>query len=114
MVFYKKGKFYVLFQSFLPYNPLTVGKNTVLRIRIPNTDPEGLIEYGSGRIRIRNTGAESEPIFFLYDQVPYFTKIRTHFQLHFSLEVRNYPFLAAPASFFLGRLRLQRAAVAPT
>ncbi len=34
----------------MPYNPLTLGQNTVLRIwiRIPNTDLEGSIEYRSG------------------------------------------------------------------
>ncbi len=48
------------------YIPLTVGQNTVLRIpiRIPNTDPdpEGSIEYRSGRIRIRNTDSNNTGI----------------------------------------------------
>ena len=57
MVFYKKANFMYNSNKFFPYNPLKAGQNTVLRIRIrvPNTDPEGSIEYGSGSATLLRT-----------------------------------------------------------
>ena len=51
--FHKKVKFYIKFQSIVPFDTLTVeqnSENTVLRIRIQIPNPESSIDSGSGTL----------------------------------------------------------------
>ena len=44
VVFYKKGKLYVWFQSIFALQPI----DSRAKYSVEDPDPEGLIEYGSG------------------------------------------------------------------